>query len=46
VVISADGRFVYVTNRGHNSVAIFSTDGPHLELVGIPSTPTPVCVNV
>jgi 6-phosphogluconolactonase len=37
VVISADGRFVYVTNRGHNSVAIFSTDGPHLELVGIPN---------
>lgn len=37
VVISADGRFVYVTNRGHNSIAIFSTDGPHLELVGIPN---------
>ncbi|MFI5693190.1 lactonase family protein [Kribbella sp. NPDC051586] len=37
VVISADGRFVYVTNRGHNSVAVFSTDGPHLELVGIPN---------
>lgn len=37
VVISADGRFVYVTNRGHNSIAIFSTDGPRLALVGMPS---------
>jgi 6-phosphogluconolactonase len=36
LVISADGRFVYVTNRGDNSVAIFSTDGPHLNLVGKP----------
>ncbi|MDX3003296.1 lactonase family protein [Kribbella solani] len=38
IVISADGRFVYVTNRGHNSVSIFRTvrGGAELELVGIP----------
>jgi 6-phosphogluconolactonase len=37
VLLSADGRFVYVTNRGHNSVAIFRTDGADLELIGTPS---------
>lgn len=37
VAISADGRFVYVTNRGHNSVSIFRTNGAGLELVGTPS---------
>ena len=37
VVISADGRFVYVTNRGHNSVSIFRANGAGLELVGTPS---------
>lgn len=37
VLISADGQFVYVTNRGHNSVAIFRTDGAGLELIGTPS---------
>ena len=26
VVVSADGRFVYLSNRGHNSVAVFATD--------------------
>jgi 6-phosphogluconolactonase len=37
VVISADGRFVYVTNRGHNSISIFRTNEAGLELVGTPS---------
>ncbi|MGW6195101.1 lactonase family protein [Kribbella sp. NPDC055110] len=37
VVISADGHFVYVTNRGHNSVSIFRTKEAGLELVGTPS---------
>ncbi|TCC06419.1 lactonase family protein [Kribbella soli] len=37
VVISADGSFVYVTNRGHNSVSIFRTNEAGLELVGTPS---------
>ncbi|HEY3562761.1 MAG TPA: lactonase family protein [Kribbella sp.] len=37
VLVSADGRFVYMTNRGHNSVAIFRTDGATLERVGTPS---------
>lgn len=27
VLVSADGRFVYVTNRGHDSVAVFAADG-------------------
>ena len=27
IVISADGRFVYASNRGHDSVAIFAVDG-------------------
>jgi 6-phosphogluconolactonase len=26
VLVSADGRFVYLSNRGHNSVAVFATD--------------------
>ena len=37
VVVSADGRFVYVTNRGHNSVSIFRTNGAELELVDAPN---------
>ncbi|WP_410788160.1 lactonase family protein [Kribbella sp. C-35] len=37
VVISADGRFVYVTNRGDNSVSIFRTNEAGLELLGSPS---------
>ena len=37
--ISRDGRFLYASNRGHNSIAIFSiqSDG-NLELVGHEST--------
>lgn len=32
--VSSDGRFVYASNRGHNSIAVFATnsDGTHLEL--------------
>lgn len=37
VIVSPDGRFVYLTNRGHNSIAIFKTQGPDLELIGTPS---------
>ncbi|HWD83380.1 MAG TPA: beta-propeller fold lactonase family protein, partial [Kribbella sp.] len=35
--ILTDGRYVYVTNRGHNSIAIFRINGAGLELVGTPS---------
>ncbi|MFD1484022.1 lactonase family protein [Lacticaseibacillus baoqingensis] len=33
--ISADGRFVYVSNRGYNGIAVFAVtaNGQHLELV-------------
>lgn len=33
--VSADGQFVYVSNRGHNSIAVFAvcSDGGSLELV-------------
>ncbi|HEY0710797.1 MAG TPA: beta-propeller fold lactonase family protein, partial [Polyangia bacterium] len=27
ILVSGDGRFVYVSNRGHNSIATFSIDG-------------------
>jgi 6-phosphogluconolactonase len=39
VIVSPDGRFVYVTNRGHNSVAIFAveSDGASLRLIGTPT---------
>lgn len=38
VIVSADGRFVYLTNRGHNSIAVFAVqaDG-RLELLATPS---------
>lgn len=34
--VSADGRYVYASNRGHNSIAIFAADlkNGHLSLVG------------
>lgn len=31
--VSADGRFVYAANRGHDSVAVFAFDAPSGELV-------------
>ena len=34
VLVSADGRFVYLSNRGHDSVAHFAVDGAGLTLVG------------
>ncbi|WP_245777957.1 lactonase family protein [Lentzea xinjiangensis] len=34
VVVSGDGRFVYLSNRGHDSVAQFAVDGAGLALVG------------
>ena len=39
VIVSPDGRFVYLTNRGHNSIAIFAVDegGASLRLIGTPS---------
>ena len=39
VIVSADGKFVYLTNRGHNSIAIFAveSDGAALRLIGTPS---------
>ena len=39
IAISPDGRFVYVSNRGHNSVAVFavSDDGAALALVATPT---------
>lgn len=44
---SADGKFLYVSNRGHNSIAIFAVDSKtgHLKPVGHQSTQgkTPRC---
>jgi 6-phosphogluconolactonase len=39
ILTSADGRFVYVTNRGSNTIAVFavSDDGATLTLVATPS---------
>jgi 6-phosphogluconolactonase len=39
ILTSADGRFVYVTNRGANSIAVFavSDEGAKLTLVATPS---------
>ncbi|WP_165005318.1 MULTISPECIES: lactonase family protein [unclassified Enterococcus] len=38
--ISTDGRFLYASNRGHNSIAVFaiSEDGTHVERTQIIST--------
>lgn len=36
--VSPDGRFVYVSNRGHDSIAIFKTNEAGLALVGHEST--------
>ena len=32
--ISPDGRFVYLSNRGYNSIAVFRVDGEQIERVG------------
>jgi 6-phosphogluconolactonase len=36
VIVSSDGRFVYVSNRGHNSIAVFAVHrgGAELRLLG------------
>jgi 6-phosphogluconolactonase (cycloisomerase 2 family) len=38
IVVSADGRFVYVANRGANNIAVFAVaaDGAELELIANP----------
>ncbi|MEU5693370.1 lactonase family protein [Actinosynnema sp. NPDC020468] len=33
VLVSADGKFVYVSNRGHDSVAVFAVSGASVNLV-------------
>ena len=38
--ISADGRFVYASNRGHDSLAVFSLDAKTGELTSLGQTPT------
>jgi 6-phosphogluconolactonase len=38
--ISADGRFVYASNRGHDSLAVFSVDPQSGELTAHGQTPT------
>jgi 6-phosphogluconolactonase len=40
VLVSADGRFVYVSNRGHDSVAVFGTDRDGATLQPLGSTPS------
>ncbi|GIG62142.1 3-carboxymuconate cyclase [Longispora fulva] len=37
IAISADGRFVYVSNRGDNTVAVLGTTGDRLRLLATPS---------
>jgi 6-phosphogluconolactonase len=40
IAVSKDGRFVYVTNRGSNTVAVFAVhdDGERLELLATPAS--------
>jgi 6-phosphogluconolactonase len=38
--VSADGRFVYASNRGHDSLAVFSVDAASGELKSHGQTPT------
>jgi len=40
IEISADGRFVYASNRGHDSIAAFSIDSGSGELTSLGQTPT------
>jgi 6-phosphogluconolactonase (cycloisomerase 2 family) len=37
IVIAPDGRFVYISNRGANTIAVYSTDGTDLTLLASPS---------
>lgn len=38
--VSADGRFVYASNRGHDSLAVFSVNAQTGELASLGQTPT------
>jgi 6-phosphogluconolactonase len=38
--VSADGRFVYASNRGHDSLAVFSVNAQTGELTALGQTPT------
>jgi 6-phosphogluconolactonase len=40
VVVSADGRFVYVSNRGHDSVALFAVEQGGARLRFVETVPT------
>ncbi|MCB1063093.1 MAG: lactonase family protein [Verrucomicrobiae bacterium] len=40
IEISADGRFVYASNRGHDSIAAFAIDQSNGELTSLGQTPT------
>jgi 6-phosphogluconolactonase len=40
VVVSADGRFVYVSNRGHDSVALFAVEQGGARLRFVEAVPT------
>jgi 6-phosphogluconolactonase len=47
--ITPDGKFLYVSNRGHDSIAIFSINALTGELTGVgqqPTEPTPRTFNV
>lgn len=41
IVVDSSGRFVYSSNRGHNSIACFSIDPAHGTLTPIGFAPTP-----
>lgn len=38
--ISSDGKFLYTSNRGHNSIAVFSVNQDNFELSFVEHTPT------
>jgi 6-phosphogluconolactonase len=40
IVVSSDGRFVYCSNRGHDSVAIYGVNAPAGSLTSIGWAPT------
>ena len=40
IEISADGRFLYASNRGHDSIAVFRIDTDSGELTSLGQTPT------
>lgn len=40
IEVTADGRFVYASNRGHDSIAAFAIDSENGELTSLGQTPT------